>query len=291
MVRPLSATLFETRGSRSVRLSTPKGRTSRNFSVTFGSGADELEPRAARLVARGDVLQDLEHRRPWPASGSRRRASPRRSGAPASRARARARRCRRGRRQAELGDQRDADAGGDEALHRGVVVGLERDPRLVAGGRAGARRSAGCTRSRAGRRSTPRRRGRRAAGCACCASGWSRGSTRNIGSSSRKCALDAVVGSLDAPSSKPSARSSSPLLELRLGVLGLAERHRQLDAGCLARKSRDRQRHQRRARRLEGGHPQAAAAQAGDRLELGLRLGQPGEDRRRRGGRAPRRPR
>ncbi len=38
----------------------------------------------------------------------------------------------------EVGDQRDADAGRDEALDRVVVVDLERDVRLEAGGRAGA---------------------------------------------------------------------------------------------------------------------------------------------------------
>ena len=63
-------------------------------------------------------------------------------------------------------------------------------------------------------------------------------------------------------------------LELRLGRLGLAEAHRQLDRGVLGAEVRDRERHQRRAGGLEGGHPQAPAAQAGDRLELGLRLGE-----------------
>src|SRR5215213_9786629 len=39
--------------------------------------------------------------------------------------------------QPELRDQRHADAGGDEALHRRVVVGLERDPRVEAEAHAG----------------------------------------------------------------------------------------------------------------------------------------------------------
>ena len=39
--------------------------------------------------------------------------------------------------EAELGDQRDSDACGDEALHGVVVVGLEGDPRVVPGARAG----------------------------------------------------------------------------------------------------------------------------------------------------------
>ena len=41
----------------------------------------------------------------------------------------------------------------------------------------------------------------------------------------------------------------------------------------------DRERHQRRGGGLEGREPQAAAAQPGDRLQLGLSLGQAGEDR------------
>ena len=65
----------------------------------------------------------------------------------------------------------------------------------------------------------------------------------------------------------------------RRGVLGLGHDQRQLDAGVLGAEGGDRQRHQRRGGGLERGQPQAAAAQAGDRLQLGLGLGEPGEDR------------
>ena len=41
----------------------------------------------------------------------------------------------------------------------------------------------------------------------------------------------------------------------------------------------DRERHQRRGRGLERRRPQPPAAQAGDRLQLGLGLGEPGHDR------------
>ena len=68
-------------------------------------------------------------------------------------------------------------------------------------------------------------------------------------------------------------------LQPRQRVLGLGERQRQLDGGMALPEGRDGERHQRRAGRLEGGHAQAPAAQAGDRLELRLGLGQPAEDR------------
>ena len=61
-------------------------------------------------------------------------------------------------------------------------------------------------------------------------------------------------------------------------LLRLEQRHRQLDRGMSRREARDGHRHQRRRGRLEGGQAQPPAAQAGDRLELGLGLGEPGED-------------
>ena len=75
------------------------------------------------------------------------------------------------------------------------------------------------------------------------------------------------------------ARSMSAGLERRDRLLGLEQRHRELDARVLLGEAGDGDRHDRRGRRLEGGHPEAPAAQAGDRLELGLRLAQLGEDR------------
>ncbi len=71
--------------------------------------------------------------------------------------------------------------------------------------------------------------------------------------------------------------STSPRAQLRLHLLRLAERHRQLHAGVVLAEQRERHRHQRRRAGLERRHPQAPAAQAGDRLQLGLGLGEAGE--------------
>ena len=78
----------------------------------------------------------------------------------------------------QLRDQRDADAGRDQALDGQVVVALEGDPRLEAGGVAGADHvaGAGARRPRSGSR-TPRAGPRAAAACAS-ASGWPAGSAR-----------------------------------------------------------------------------------------------------------------
>jgi len=53
-------------------------------------------------------------------------------------------------------------------------------------------------------------------------------------------------------------------------LLGLALGERQLDVGVARAEARDRERHQRRPRGREGGHPQATPAQAGDRPERRL---------------------
>src|SRR5215211_9305263 len=52
-------------GARSgqVRLPTPKGRPTLPLALTFRLGADERQAGAARLVALGDVLEHVEHRR------------------------------------------------------------------------------------------------------------------------------------------------------------------------------------------------------------------------------------
>ena len=61
-------------------------------------------------------------------------------------------------------------------------------------------------------------------------------------------------------------------------VLGLHQRHRELDGGVELGEAGDGERHDRAGHRLERAHPEAPAAQAGDRLELGLGLGEPRED-------------
>ena len=93
-------------------------------------------------------------------------------------------------------------------------------------------------------------------------------------------ALDPVVlGDADAVGAERERELELAALELRERVGGLGERERQLDRGVALLEGGDRERHQRRADRLEGGHAQAPAAQAGDRLELRLRLGEAAEDR------------
>jgi hypothetical protein len=66
--------------------------------------------------------------------------------------------------------------------------------------------------------------------------------------------------------------------QARLDLLGLALRQGQLDLGVARAEARDRERHQRRPRGREGGHPQATTAQAGDRPERRLGGLQPRED-------------
>ena len=179
----------------------------------------------------------------------------------------------------ELGDQGDADAGRHEALDRRVVVGLERDPGHEAGPLAGAPRHL-----RAG-----------AAGGA-----LDPGVAREVGQAQVALVGERVVGGerevervveqVDVLDRVPGRRGhvvgvegerdlELTALELRQRVHRLGQRQRQLDRGVALAEGRDRERHQRRARRLEGGHAQAAAAQPGDRLELRLGLGEPAEDR------------
>ena len=59
---------------------------------------------------------------------------------------------------------------------------------------------------------------------------------------------------------------------------GLGQVQRQLDPRVALAEAGDRQRHERRARGRERADAQTAPAQAGDRLELGLGVGQPRED-------------
>ena len=92
-------------------------------------------------------------------------------------------------------------------------------------------------------------------------------------------ALDAVLGQrpvgdgdverdVDLAAAQPAQRRP------RLGGL-----ERQLDRRVALAEARDRLGHDRRAGAGEGGQAQAPAAQAGDRLELGLGVGEAGEDR------------
>ena len=62
-------------------------------------------------------------------------------------------------------------------------------------------------------------------------------------------------------------------------LLGLHQRHGQLDGRMGLAEAGDGERHDRRRRRLEGGEAQAPAAQARDVLELGLGLGEAAQDR------------
>src|SRR4051795_11420140 len=106
----------------SVKMVVPKPASR---SAGTGSAGDELEVRAAPPVALRDVGEDLEHR----GGGGRAVAARERRGVDPAHGRLAPQRADDdvvadgGER--ELGDQRDADPGGDEALDRGVIVGLE----------------------------------------------------------------------------------------------------------------------------------------------------------------------
>ena len=76
-----------------------------------------------------------------------------------------------------------------------------------------------------------------------------------------------------------SAMSTSPPRSLLSAGPGLGGLERELDRRVALAEARDRLGHDRRPGAREGGQPQAAAAQAGDGLQLGLGVGQAGEDR------------
>ncbi len=194
--------------------------------------------------------------------------------------------------EAELGDQRHADARRDEALHGGVVVGLEGDPRLEPGDRARAVDQPVAL--AVGGAGDPR-------------------VVREVGEPQVALVRERVVGGhrdqrtsgprsgaggrcrrprRGSRESNPSARSISPLRSSGDGVLRLGHDQRQLDARS-ARRGR---------RAIASGISVAAAdsnaasrsrrrARPRDGLKLGLGLAQRAPGSRRRGGRAPRRPR
>ena len=76
-----------------------------------------------------------------------------------------------------------------------------------------------------------------------------------------------------------SAMSTSPPRSRLSAGPGLGGLERELDRRVALAEARDRLGHDRRPGAREGGQAQAPAAQAGDRLELGLGVGQAGEDR------------
>ena len=138
----------------------------------------------------------------------------------------------------EVRDQADADAGRDEALDRGVVVGLEGDLRLEARRLAGALQDravrAAC---RSCRGSTTRRRGPSAAPAPCARRGWHAGRQRYIGSSSsgwRSIALSSMRSKRRLDRQRDLALAALQALQ---ALVGLARRERHLDARDSARGS------------------------------------------------------
>ena len=161
----------------------------------------------------------------------------------------------------------------------GVVVGLEGDPRLEAGDRARAVDQPVALAVGGAARSTARRPGRRAAGCACARAGGRRGSARYIGSLEQVLARRCRRPRRGRASRSRARGRARRACSSGAASSGSASDQRQLDAGVRGAEGGDRERHQRRGGGLERGQPQAPAAQAGDRLQLGLGLGEPGEDR------------
>jgi hypothetical protein len=95
--------------------------------------------------------------------------------------------------------------------------------------------------------------------------------------------LDALVKAVELRRIKPVVLKQDGDLELRRAqhlcrILGLPLDETELDLGVARRELRHRGRQQGRPRRRERGQPHAAAAHARDRLELGLRGRQPGDD-------------
>ena len=186
-------------------------------------------------------------------------------------------------------DQRQPHAGGDEAEDRRVVVVLEGDPRLEAGGVAGAqeqpRVGAGGGRwraSRARRRSRPGVRPPRVG-----QRGDPAGIATYIGSSNRRHQLDAgaSVGAIRPPGRSVIAswdriRSNSPGPQARAATpRGRPSTTLELDRGVALAKARHRDRHHRGRRRGERGQAERPALEPGQRPQLRLGVLEPGQDR------------
>ena len=90
-------------------------------------------------------------------------------------------------------------------------------------------------------------------------------------------AVDAVV--LRRPWTRTRSRGRARRCAAAAAVLGLGQLIDSSTPGWCSRKRAIAERHQRRAGGLERRHAQAPAAQAGDRLELGLGLGEARHDR------------
>lgn len=180
----------------------------------------------------------------------------------------------------EVGDERHPEAAGDEALHREVVVGLERDPGFEAGFLARADEDArvGATFGRAedpfvlgelGEIHRPAARQRMVGG-----QHERHGVVEEMHRLELGLGCDAVVRSVDDD------RDVGVTAAQRSDVVRrLAGRDAEFDAGVALAELDDGLRHDRGARGREGRQAQPTATQAGDRVELGLGVVEAGEDR------------
>ena len=111
------------------------------------------------------------------------------------------------------------------------------------------------------------------------ASGWPAGSVDVHRVVEQVQALDAVLAR--RPEARGDVERQIDLSRAQLGDrrLRLGGLERELDRGVSLTEAGDRLGHDRRAGARERREPQAPAPQPGDRLELGLGVGQPGEDR------------
>ncbi len=233
--------------------------------------ARRVAAQAALQLAAGDLAQHVEHRR----HGRRHGGGARRRGEHLAHRALRVQRAdadvgtNRGERQ--LGDQRHPDPGGDQALHRLVVVALEGDAGLEAGGVAGADDVPGAGAGGGGL--DPGLLAQvleRAASCGRRAGGRARRARWSGSSSSSKRRMPAPSLSPTPSNSKSRTRSNSPARSRGAISSGSPSARVTSTPGWEARKAGDRLRHQRRPGGREGGGSQPPAAAGGDRRDLGL---------------------